>query len=1538
MPEKPRSVKVYYTSHDPAYKMTLNQFIETEVHERGNYTLKEVQGWMRKYNLTGNDFALWVSPLKWVANRYNLFAEDWDKARFIPESEMSVYEIKGDEGFIIPESNDGEAGYLFVFHRPTRGEAIGYMVYESWTPADVSSIVSKIVQEVKEKPWTATQKRAEIVARLRSASDEIDRNIITEIQSFRPLGAMSEFAEVMMGAGMRGPKKGEPVRTPFGTIVFNEKRVPSKDRVARWDAEHEKAEELRKIVPEYAFALEARPNTTTGNFRVVEHARRLKAQGLLSTEEEKVLDALERYWQSHPELDREKGYGIWAYNLELMVPERLRAEALSESLKHEHEKLGGTIMAEQSGKLYTVKVYELVGVPTPVRKSKTVYTNVILERVKEIIESSPNYEYDIFDPQGNPVQFIKLFGRSPDYTAWSKKMDEERRRLEQERRKKAGISAQSPQEQQPSQEVKAWMKRALNIEDYKGGRHDRIQMLALLLQNSELGNVRSISDAGSMALALGKDLGYGTPPAYGKSFERYYAEKIAEETGKEVPIIKSSDIIKPYSKEPLKSAEELYALYTEGYAGATFLGLAQQDTKELADSILFDLRHLNLDPAIYTKDVLMAYAVKWKEWAQKEWDTISAKVKAEKELKWAEEEKKIAEEKKIFWNEVKNLKITDVQVEFAPGEAARGYRNIYLNTYVILENGKRVRMNNEIFKGRDVTEAQKLGLSYFRNRKLFMVGETVEKNVREDFFLILNRYDEYVKQIPVPVQQQFIESGAVTGGTPARQILTVTQPEEYYFGTQVEVMQGADPELEPYFTGTIKRLLNNGELVEVHPEGDPMEVSFRVPVDRVNVVRLVEQQKPGAKPKKEIWQMTQREFNSTKVEKWQGIRNDETKTITGGYLFVLLDEPKHEGEWVTRSTGHSVRNVSNRSEAVAKFHKEQVEKALSEGKLVPEEVLKDYPELVKPKEGKKLYRYYYSHRPPGIGTQPEGFIRHETWMPARTTPHGRTAFGWVEYDRPLTQEEITGYELFEDEAELPKLVSELVQFAKSEGIEEAMKELTSEYGKAVWEWLKSQKRIRAGMGQKEQIRAEILRLAGITEPAAPQQPSPGVQGMFDAYIRSTVLTTGALASPKFLNDEAMAQDIFKNIQVSMDEARRLVPQFRAIAEKRINKEEIESVKETFGIDLEQEAHNLGIDLAEYAIVKAGNKVVLKHKTIVQKRYEIKPPKGYMEEKERRVMAKLEAKRAAVPAVPPAAKPALTIQEIKQQVLGSIQAAGTLEDLQPILKGIGFLPLPEPEKHQLIDAYQNKYSLLLAERPFGAAVKAEEKPKVIGAPTPQQIVEAEQRRRAEEASRLRGQVPLFGGAAVSARLEQFEPGAMEKAKAEAELRKRIEQLGLPSTIHPVIQRLAASTQEVLKFGNKKAKDTVEDIVIRRYVQYCPPGTIIDNRNVPKVPEKWWVYPQKLRTCMTEIEQKLAGAGMVKENTHQELTQSMREYIRGAKDIRDVIHYFRDGRPPVQGVLYRARAGGYFVEASDGNIYDSMGWEDITQVRMSRAARA
>uniref|UniRef100_A0A6M3XFV3 Putative methyltransferase n=1 Tax=viral metagenome TaxID=1070528 RepID=A0A6M3XFV3_9ZZZZ len=86
-----------------------------------------------------------------------------------------------------------------------------------------------------------------------------------------------------------------------------------------------------------------------------------------------------------------------------------------------------------------------------------------------------------------------------------------------------------------------------------------------------------------------------------------------------------------------------------------------------------------------------------------------------------------------------------------------------------------------------------------------------------------------------------------------------------------------------------------------------------------------------------------------------------------------------------------------------------------------------------------------------------------------------------------------------------------------------------------------------------------------------------------------------------------------------------------------------------------------------------------------------------------------------PTVPAAVKPVQSIQDIKQQVIQSIQEAKSMVELKQILKGLGFLPLPEPEKRQLMGLYQNRFSELMGELKFGERIPEEEMRKKRRAP-------------------------------------------------------------------------------------------------------------------------------------------------------------------------------------------------------------------------------
>jgi hypothetical protein len=114
-----KSQQKYYTTGIP---FSFKEFVELEVEDRENYDITEAKEIMEKYNISEDDKVVWVSPHKWVAFRYSLSADDYDKAEEIAEQNPQdvdnvISEVDGSAGFLIPESDDGDEGYLFVFNQ-----------------------------------------------------------------------------------------------------------------------------------------------------------------------------------------------------------------------------------------------------------------------------------------------------------------------------------------------------------------------------------------------------------------------------------------------------------------------------------------------------------------------------------------------------------------------------------------------------------------------------------------------------------------------------------------------------------------------------------------------------------------------------------------------------------------------------------------------------------------------------------------------------------------------------------------------------------------------------------------------------------------------------------------------------------------------------------------------------------------------------------------------------------------------------------------------------------------------------------------------------------------------------------------------------------------------------------------------------------------------------------------------------------------------------------------------------------------------------
>ena len=115
--------RVYYNSHGNS--CPFSEVRRLEVDERENYPRAAFDEWQKKYNIKDDDTVIWVTPLKKQAYTYLLPSEyhddilskeEWEVQEWIDDKgiDEELYTIDDKQGFIIPESDDGDNGYLFV--------------------------------------------------------------------------------------------------------------------------------------------------------------------------------------------------------------------------------------------------------------------------------------------------------------------------------------------------------------------------------------------------------------------------------------------------------------------------------------------------------------------------------------------------------------------------------------------------------------------------------------------------------------------------------------------------------------------------------------------------------------------------------------------------------------------------------------------------------------------------------------------------------------------------------------------------------------------------------------------------------------------------------------------------------------------------------------------------------------------------------------------------------------------------------------------------------------------------------------------------------------------------------------------------------------------------------------------------------------------------------------------------------------------------------------------------------------------------------
>ena len=172
-------MKTYYSSHDGT--STWAEWWEKEVCERENYSAYEASKWAAKYHICNDDMVKWVTPDKAVALSYRLLPFD---EGFIISKEELGYLINGllglseyseTQGFIIPESDDGDDGFIFVFRAKWKPKTNDFYYYPSLRDFELNNL----------RIWT---------------DDEIDNHLLSLGLVFRTQEEAAKVGKIMLKA------------------------------------------------------------------------------------------------------------------------------------------------------------------------------------------------------------------------------------------------------------------------------------------------------------------------------------------------------------------------------------------------------------------------------------------------------------------------------------------------------------------------------------------------------------------------------------------------------------------------------------------------------------------------------------------------------------------------------------------------------------------------------------------------------------------------------------------------------------------------------------------------------------------------------------------------------------------------------------------------------------------------------------------------------------------------------------------------------------------------------------------------------------------------------------------------------------------------------------------------------------------------------------------------------------------------------------------------------------------------------------------
>lgn len=194
---------------------------------------------------------------------------------------------------------------------------------------------------------------------------------------------------------------------------------------------------------------------------------------------------------------------------------------------------------------------------------------------------------------------------------------------------------------------------------------------------------------------------------------------------------------KDEENKPNLTTDELYAKLFPGWNLTSIHAQSQVPDKDFIYYISTELK-INEGQA-----ALLAPELKQK--IENEWTAFKKIERDNREVQKANEDRERLKNITVLWNEIKNLKIIgiDVKIDVNRDKPTRTYYHEYINIYMVLENGKKVKVHEEINKERPSKPNDPIYNQMFGRD----MGEPLSKVIGFDAFIKYNNYEEHPKEI-----------------------------------------------------------------------------------------------------------------------------------------------------------------------------------------------------------------------------------------------------------------------------------------------------------------------------------------------------------------------------------------------------------------------------------------------------------------------------------------------------------------------------------------------------------------------------------------------------------------------------------------------------------------------------------------------------------------------------------------------------------------------------------------------------------------------